>query len=277
VIDSSVTVLTNIGLEHTRWLGPTLRDIAEEKLAVVPPGSTLVLGADLVEPARAVATRVARERGARIVHADAETRVWPLLARGAFQQRNFELARVAAEAYLARARPEQSPCDEQAVRDAAASTIVRGRLQIVDGNPLTVLDGAHNPDAAAALVASLPAVLGGRSLGLVLGVLDDKDAVGMLRVLLPACERAWFTAPASSRALPPAALESLARQLGFERVVCAPEPARALDGARTWALARSGAVLATGSVYLVGDLIAEFEGRESARGGQPGARRGTSI
>jgi dihydrofolate synthase/folylpolyglutamate synthase len=277
VIDSSVTVLTNIGLEHTRWLGPTLRDIAEEKLAVVRPGSTLVLGADLVEPARAVATRVARERGARIVHTDAETRAWPLLARGAFQQRNFELARVAAEAYLARARPEQSPCDEQAVRDAAASTIVRGRLQIVDSNPLTVLDGAHNPDAAAALVASLPAVLGGRSLGLVLGVLDDKDAVGMLRVLLGACERAWFTAPASSRALPPAALESLARQLGFERVVCAPEPACALEGARTWALERSGAVLATGSVYLVGDLIAEFEGRESERGRQPGARRGTSI
>ncbi len=47
VIDSRVAVLTNVGLEHTRWLGPTVRDIAREKLAVVRPGSTLVVGADL--------------------------------------------------------------------------------------------------------------------------------------------------------------------------------------------------------------------------------------
>ena len=70
VIDSRVTVLTNVGLEHTRWLGPTVRDIAEEKLAVVHPGGTLVLGDDLVSEALAVAERVAAEQDARIVLAD---------------------------------------------------------------------------------------------------------------------------------------------------------------------------------------------------------------
>ena len=99
-----------------------------------------------------------------------------------------------------------------------------GRLQVIDGDPLTVLDGAHNPDAVAALVESLPAVLGGRPLALVLGVLEDKDAVRMLETLLPLCERAWFTAPPSARALSPAALQSLARQLGFDAVACEPEP-----------------------------------------------------
>ncbi len=70
VIDSRVTVLTNVGLEHTRWLGPTVTDIAEEKLAVLRPGTTLVLGAELAPEAAAVAERVAGEQDARIVLAD---------------------------------------------------------------------------------------------------------------------------------------------------------------------------------------------------------------
>src|SRR5580700_5605164 len=72
VIDARVTVLTNVGLEHTRWLGPTVRDIAEEKLAVVRPKTALVLGENLAPAALAVAERVARERGARIATAPAE-------------------------------------------------------------------------------------------------------------------------------------------------------------------------------------------------------------
>src|SRR5271155_4025155 len=79
VIESRVTVLTNVGLEHTRWLGPTLKDIAEEKLAVVQPETTLGLGADLAEPALEVARRVARERSARIVQLPVET---PAVALG---------------------------------------------------------------------------------------------------------------------------------------------------------------------------------------------------
>ena len=128
-----------------------------------------------------------------------------------------------------------------------------------------MLDGAHNPDAVSALVESLPELLdtpaGTRPLALVMGVLEDKDAVSMLRQLLPLCVRAWFTAPPSSRALSPAALESLARQLGFEAVTCEPRPRRALALAQAWARSHDGgppapAVLATGSVYLVGDLLA---------------------
>jgi dihydrofolate synthase/folylpolyglutamate synthase len=100
--------------------------------------------------------------------------------------------------------------------------------------------------------------LDGRSLALVLGVLEDKDAAAMLTTLLPLCERAWFTAPPSQRALPPATLLSLARQLGFEQAACEPQPGRALAAAQSWARAQQGgaAVLATGSVYLVGDLFA---------------------
>ncbi len=272
VIKASVTVLTNVGLEHTRWLGPTVRDIAEEKLAMVGPGTTLALGAGLAPAALEVARRVARERGAQIVAVtDSGIVDTPLRAQGAFQQRNFALARVAAEAYLRSFTAEQRSrvggasadgvAHEGAVADAARSTLVRGRFHVVSDDPLTLLDGAHNPHAVEALVESLPALLAGRSLALVLGVLDDKDAAAMLGLLLPLCARVWFTAPASSRALPPATLQSLARQLGFDRVACEPDPPRALSDARVWARARPDgrAVLATGSVYLVGELLGLFD------------------
>ncbi|HEX4187444.1 MAG TPA: folylpolyglutamate synthase/dihydrofolate synthase family protein [Solirubrobacteraceae bacterium] len=269
VIDSRVQVLTSVGLEHTRWLGPTLKDIAEEKLAVVQPGSTLVLGADLAGPALAVARSVARERSARIVTAGPEQA--QLLARGSFQHRNFGLARAAAAAHLEDAGLS---LDERAVREAASSLEVAGRLQLLSADPPTVLDGAHNPDAIAALLESLPEVLpGGAPLALVLGVLEDKDAAAMLAPLLEICERAWFTAPPSSRALSPAALQSLARQLGFEDASCEPDPARALEAARAWALERGASVLATGSVYLVGDLLARQRSSATIRDTQADSRR----
>jgi dihydrofolate synthase / folylpolyglutamate synthase len=115
----------------------------------------------------------------------------------------------------------------------------------------------------------------------VLGGLEDKDAVGMLDALLPLCERAWFTAPPSERALSPAALQSLARQRGFERVACEPSPVRAVQQAQEWARNRvvadehasgEAAVLATGSVYLVGDLLAQLA-RDGAGQESQAARR----
>jgi len=259
VIDSQVTVLTSVGLEHTRWLGPTLKDIAEEKLAVVQEHGTLVLGEDLVAAALGVAERVAQEREAQIVRPRAMPAAARLLARGAFQRRNFALARAAADAYL---KSAGIPLREQAVLEAAASTEVPGRLQQIREDPPTILDGAHNPDAVAALAESLRHVLDARvldarpPLALVLGVLEDKDSAAMLATLLPLCERAWFTAPPSSRALSPAALQSRARQLGFDDSVCEPRPSRALAQAQSWAREHMGVVLATGSVYLVGDLLA---------------------
>jgi dihydrofolate synthase / folylpolyglutamate synthase len=110
----------------------------------------------------------------------------------------------------------------------------------------------------------------------VLGVLEDKDAVGMLGPLLALTRRAWFTAPPSERALSPAALQSLARQLGFERASSEPSPARALADARRWAGEHSGAVLATGSVYLVGDLLAALARDGGAEDSDASRRRAAS-
>jgi dihydrofolate synthase / folylpolyglutamate synthase len=256
VIEPVVTVLTNVGLEHTRWLGPTVSHIAAEKLAALPRAGTLVVGEDLAVEALVLARSVAAEKDAPIVQAGVLPEAVRLRARGGFQRRNLALAGTAARAYLDMRGIEWS---ESALQRTAASMEVRGRLQRLAEDPLTLIDGAHNPHAVASLVQSLPELLQGRCLALVLGVLEDKDAAAMLEQLLALTGRAWFTAPPGRRALPPAALQSLARQQGFERSECEPVPERALEQASAWAREHGCAVLVTGSVYLVGEILA---GRE---------------
>ena len=248
VIPSKVQVLTSVGLEHTRWLGPTVAAIAEEKLDVVRDYATLVVAGDLAPEARAVAERVAAERHARLVTSPADGPA-PLRARGGFQRRNFALARTAAEAFLGR-------LDERAVAAAAAEVEVPGRLEQVGERPLTFLDGAHNPAGAAALAEALPEVTGGRRLVAVIGVLDDKDAAAMLDALLPLCAAAVFTRSANPRSLPPATLAALAGQLGSgpPETECVADPRAALARARELA-GPGGAVIATGSIYLIADLV----------------------
>ena len=254
VIGAEVAVLTNVGLEHTRWLGPTVRDIAREKLAVVSGGATLVLGPDLHPDADDEARQVAEQQSATIVRASAEPPAalrGELLARGAFQRRNFAVACAAAKAYL-------GYLDDQALRAAAASTVVPGRFEVVaggDGQTEIVLDGAHNASGIAALAESLPGFLAGRPLVAVLSVLDDKDAAAMLAALLPLCAGAVFTTNANPRALSPATLSSLAGQVGAPAVArVESDPRRAVALAEQLA-GRGGVVLATGSIYLVADLM----------------------
>ena len=247
VLDAPVVVLTNVGLEHTRWLGPTVADIAREKLAVVRDGGegvTLVLG-----EATAEVEGLALATGARVVRPRALDVPLP-----GYQKTNFAVAAEAARALL-------GELDPPAVAAAAARAQVPGRLQEVDQDPLTLYDGAHNPSGMAALAAALPDAVGSRRLVAVVGILDDKDAAGMLRALLPGCAQAVFTASRNPRSLPPATLASVAAQLGGPPSEVEPDPVRALARARE--LARpDGAVLATGSIYLVAHLLG---GRAAAR------------
>jgi dihydrofolate synthase / folylpolyglutamate synthase len=250
VIGSKVQVLTSVGLEHTRWLGPTVRDIAGEKLDVVQPGATLVLGAGLHPDALEVAEQIAALRDATIVRAGTDPGV-PVGAPGAYQRRNFALAREAARAYLG------DSLDETAVARAAAEVRVPGRLEQIAADPLTLLDGAHNPDGMRALAESLPEIAGGAKTIAVVSILDDKDAAGMLAALAPSVSSFVFTHSHNPRALSPATLLSLASQIkGRPSGEIVTEPHRALERARELA-GRDGVVIATGTLRLVGDLLAD--------------------
>ena len=106
---------------------------------------------------------------------------------------------------------------------------VPGRFQVVGRAPTTIVDGAHNPGGMAVLAEALAAELAGRRLVAVVSILDDKDAAGMLRALLPLAAEVVFTGNSNPRALPPATLESLARQLGGPPARTIADPHRALE------------------------------------------------
>jgi dihydrofolate synthase / folylpolyglutamate synthase len=248
VIPSKVQVLTSVGLEHTRWLGPTLEDIAAEKLAVVRDYGTLVVG-ELPREILALARDVVAAHSATLV--TAQPAEMPLRAAGGFQHVNFGLAAAAAEAFLGR------PVEDEALRAAAAETVVPGRLEPVADRPLVLFDGAHNPAGARALAASLPDVVGARRPRVaVIGVLEDKDAAGMLETLLPHFDAVVFTKPENPRALSPATLVTLAEKLDGPPAETVPDPRAAVARAQELA-GPDGAVLATGSIYLIADLVRE--------------------
>ena len=255
VIPSRVQVLSGISLEHTRWLGSTRAAIAEEKLAVVPDHGCLVVADDLDPEVEAVVSRVAAERHARLVRASAPEPL-VLRVRGEFQRRNFALARAGTAAFL-------GELDEQAVALAAAEVELPGRLQVIGEAPPVLLDGAHNPDAAGALAQSVGVAAGGRPLTAVIAVLDDKDAEAMLSVLLPLCERVVYTAVDNPRSLPPAALAAIGERLDGPPAQIVGDARAALERARGLAGA-GGAVLATGSLHLVGELLREPGGARAS-------------
>lgn len=250
VIPSKLTVLTGVGLEHTRWLGPTITDIAREKLDVLRDHSALVVPSDLDADALAVAEEVTAARHAGLVTAP--------LPPGSFQRRNFSLAEVAAGEFLGH------PPEAAALESAMAETRIPGRLDVVADDPLTVHDGAHNPAGAQALAEALPEVLGGRRpVVLVASVLDDKDVAGMLGALAGAFDHSVFTRCENPRALSPAKLESLATKLGWPASETVAQSRAAVKRAREIA-GPNGAVVVTGSIYLIADLVRE----EGSRGSQ---------
>jgi dihydrofolate synthase/folylpolyglutamate synthase len=248
VLGAPVVVLTNVGLEHTRWLGPTVRDIAGEKLAVVRRGATLILG-----PVDDEVRELARATGARIVEPEPVQTALP-----GYQAQNFAVAAAAARAYL-------GELDPAVVAEVAGRVQVPGRMQVVADAPLTLYDGAHNPSGVEALAAALPAAVGARRLIAVVSILDDKDAAGMLRALLGKTAGAVFTSSRNPRALSPATLASLAAQLGGPPTEIVRDPRQAVARARELA-GPDGAVLATGSIYLVADLL-----------GDPARRRASAL
>lgn len=192
VLSSKVVVLTNVGLEHTEWLGTTRDAIAAEKLAVVQPGVPVILGEPEWEP-------LARRNGAGEV----------IVAAGG----NLELARSAVEAYLGR---DVDP-------EPAAAVSLPGRLEVVGDE---IRDGAHTPEAVRYIAPRLPP-LG----SIVASMLEDKDVEGVLGELAPLCDTLVATASSSPRALPAATLADRARPL-FKRVESVEEPAGAVARAR---------------------------------------------
>jgi dihydrofolate synthase/folylpolyglutamate synthase len=217
VLETRVVVLTNVALEHVDVLGATREAIAAEKLAVVRPGAVVVLA----EPEW---QETAAEHGAVRVE---------LTARS-----NLALAVAAAEAFLGR------PVEPS----AAAEVQLPGRLEHRSERPLEIWDGAHNLAGIGYLLPRLP----DREFVIVASILRDKRPELMLEALSVRGETFVATESANARSVPASELGDLARAF-FRRVEVEPDP-RAARGLALGAAGDGGAVLVTGSLYLLSEL-----------------------
>jgi dihydrofolate synthase/folylpolyglutamate synthase len=244
VLEPEVSLVTNVSADHLEILGPTLEDVAREKAGVFRrgrPALTTATGAPL-GVLRAEAFRI----GARLVETPPDARfddVSPLPGR--HQRSNMALAVAGARAL--------APLDEETILRGLRATRWPGRLQWIErpGRRPLLLDGAHNPDGAAALGAYLDDEgLSGR-VDLVFGGLADKDLAAVFAPLDSRARRIVLTAPDSPRAARPA---DLAARLGRSEAETADGPGDALarlDVGRDLA----APILVAGSLYLVGDVL----------------------
>jgi dihydrofolate synthase/folylpolyglutamate synthase len=264
IVDAQVAVITNIGLDHTEFAGPTLADIAREKAGIIKPGSAVVVGEtdpDLVDifVAEGGASYFVRGEhfetadnslavGGRSLDLRTMTTIYPdvfVPLHGAYQGDNASCALAAVEAFFA------APIEEQLVHEGFANVEMPGRFEVLGVQPLAIIDGAHNPPGAdvCASVFFDDFHPDGRRI-LVTGTL--RDPVEMLAALradefdvVHVC-----TAP-SPRGVPAADLARAARDLGCDEVYAHDTVEAACRAALRHADA-DDAILAAGSIYVAG-------------------------
>ena len=240
-----VSVITRIGLDHCDWLGTTHAAIATEKAGIVKPGCPVVCGAMPPEALDAI-RRVAAEKGSPLVAAQPWTPPAGFALFGAFQEENAATVKAVLDML-----PFMIP--DGAISDGLAHVVWPGRCQRVTKDGVTyIVDGAHNPDGAAALAR----VLGGMApVGLVAGFCGDKDVSGHLRTLAPHVSRAWAVPIRNDRSLAPEDVAARMESAGIAGATpCAAVP-EALSAAAAWARGTGNSVAVCGSLFLVGEAL----------------------
>lgn len=269
-----VSVVTTVGPDHLTALGPTLQDVAFHKAGVIKPGVPAVTG--VLGPELAVIEREAACQGsalARLGHEfavsvqrctergttfDFETLRPPLRRRagletsllGRHQAFNAALGIAALDA----AAGTLGPIPDAVLREGLRAAHIPGRMELIQRRPDVLLDGAHNPQKAAALAASLAEIFPDRRLVLVVGALTTKDAAGILTPFLGQTRELIVTVPhvLGKTGADPERFAAQARALGLQ-ATSEPDPAAAIRLAMQRATP-DDLVCVTGSLYLVGEV-----------------------
>jgi len=277
VADGDVAVFTPISLDHMDRLGSSIEEIAKTKSGIIKQGAMVVTSAQTPE-ALAILRAKAAESGDffgvygenfEVLAAEPDSLGQQVSIRslageysdlnlpvfGGHQAENAALAIAAVEAFLGGG---QQRILDDVVRAAFADFSSPGRLQVVSREPLTILDAAHNPSGAKSLAEALKVYFGSPRVTAVISILKDKDAQGFLAEIADSVAEVIVTQSNSPRALPAAELAELAVAIfGADRVKIQANPQWALaEAALTLPIGQKSAILVTGSITLVGDVLA---------------------
>ena len=279
VIDSGVAVITPIALDHTKWLGSTIEEIAREKAGIIKPGQVVVIMAQeedvldiLLEQARSV-DAIARVEGRDFEVVDRQMGVGGQMVTirtpsavyedvfvplfGEYQAHNAAAALVAVEAFMG-GRGLDGRIVEQGLMNASSP----GRMQVVRHSPTIIVDAAHNPAGAATLREAVESSFSFARIAGVYSAMGDKDVEGVLSEVEPFIDHLVVTQMPGDRAANLERLAQIAGEVfGPDRVDVRESLADAVDRAAEIAEAgaepadRSG-ILVFGSVMLAGEMLA---------------------
>lgn len=262
-------VITALGMDHVKELGPTLADIARAKAGIIKPGSPVVSygGAPEADTVIAAATEAqgapltvvdfdrlrVGEGSLEALHFDfdgLENLTLPLV--GSYQPRNAAVAITALR--VLRGRGWRIP--DEAIRQGLANVRWPGRFEVLRADPVFLLDGSHNAHGMRATVESLKARLPGQKFVFLLSIMADKDVDEMLDLLLPLADQFVTVTAHTPRALPAEELASRIAQRGgrAEAAGSISEGVR-----RAIALAGEGPVCALGTLYFSGEVRQAFK------------------
>ena len=270
-LDSVLSVITGIAVDHSEILGSDIAAIASEKAGIIRESGAVVTGAagDALDVIRGVAAA----RRARFVsvledapidsisissngsafNLEYDATSYEALSVAMLGRHQVDNARVAVVALHELDTLGVFSLSESLLRRGLCEVCCMGRMQVIDQRPTIVADVAHNPDAAEALLSSLPDVFDYDRLIAVVGIMGDKDIRGFLSAFRDRADLVVLTRPAGERAADLETLRSVALELDLpHRVV--PSAGAALKSALSDA--REGdLVLVTGSHYTVGDIL----------------------
>lgn len=273
--DGDVAVFTPIDIDHVDRLGETIAEIATVKSGIIKHGAAVV-SARQDAAAEAVLRAGAAAQGASIAFEGADFALTAqrlavggqlisvrgiaasyddeyLPVYGEHQAFNAALAIAAVESLIGGGA---QPIAGDVLADGLGAVTTPGRLQLVGTHPTVLVDAAHNPHGARALAQALRDSFAFEEWGVVLGVLDDKDAAGIVAALQPVATHVFATAPNSPRANDADAVADIAEAEGLV-VTAHHDVASATSAAREWAAASDQrAVVVVGSVVLAGEAIA---------------------
>lgn len=268
VIDTpELAIITNIGLDHTRELGPTISDIARAKAGVIKPGGDVLIY-DQNPEADALFASVCLQQNAKL-HITDHARIKNISVSlddlsfdcepygrlhcalvGSYQTKNAAVAITALEIL----RQKGWHISDQNLRDGLAGVRWPARFEVLGHNPVFVADGGHNPQGVAAVAESLKLHFPGRKVTFLIGVMADKDVSQMVEAIGPIASEFVTVTPNNPRAMSAGDLAAL-----LERHQYAATPCVSVEQGVHLAIDRAGkdgVVCALGSLYLLGDVRA---------------------
>lgn len=271
IADGDVAVLTPIALDHERFLGSTIAEIARTKSGIIKPSATVVSALQKLEAMDEIVSAAERDEAELVVEGvgfalvdsrlavggqlidvrgrAGEYRELFLPLYGVHQAQNAAMAIAAVESFLGNGTQRLT---DEVLAEGLGTVSSPGRLHLIGTEPSVLVDAAHNPHGAEALAKAMLSSFAFDSVTAIVGVLDDKDAHGMIEALDPVVDRFIVSSSATARSVDADELAATVVSIaGADRVVVEPGLAQAIDSARSDA-GPNDAVLITGSVTMAG-------------------------